>query len=402
MRKNNRIGFVRYLVIILIIFTSSIGSYAHSVELQLIASRGLVFQDGMASDEIRLLKDFFRIRGESNVPWGYSYDSKTKDLVKKFQKEKGIKQTGKVNKETLDLINKEIIDKEYKLSIRQPELDTNKDRIVINKSSNTLYFFKNGQIYRTYPVGTGKTPDKTPDGKHTIVTKAKNPYWGGAGVSDPIPGGDPSNPLGKRWMGISYGGGASYGIHGNSNPSSIGKYVSLGCIRMFNGDVEKFYEEVKKGTEVWIGNESTLIAYGVKFNDKFKVNYTKDKPLKDKSLIDKPKEVYDIQLVIKEEIYGLNHNIVNYKGINYYPMEDIVSYLGGGVETLPGEIKLSLGGKDISFPIESNISNVDGGVNKNIKAFTLNGKAYMPIRESLETFGYSVKWNEEGRLIIID
>ena len=41
--------------------------------------------------------------------------------------------------------------------------------------------------------------------------------------------------FGTRWMGLSK---PHYGIHGTNNPSSIGKAVSLGCIRMYNRDIE--------------------------------------------------------------------------------------------------------------------------------------------------------------------
>ncbi|MFD6440908.1 L,D-transpeptidase [Peribacillus sp. NPDC060186] len=43
-----------------------------------------------------------------------------------------------------------------------------------------------------------------------------------------------------------------YSIHGNNNEGSIGKYVSQGCVRMHNADVEKLYEKVQVGTPVAI------------------------------------------------------------------------------------------------------------------------------------------------------
>ncbi|WP_368484204.1 L,D-transpeptidase [Priestia aryabhattai] len=69
-----------------------------------------------------------------------------------------------------------------------------------------------------------------------------------------IPGGDPRNLLRKRWLGLNANGtyGDTYNIHGNNNESSIGKYVSQGCVRMHNADVEKLYDKVQVGTPVAI------------------------------------------------------------------------------------------------------------------------------------------------------
>lgn len=124
----------------------------------------------------------------------------------------------------------------------------NQDLIIINKYYNKLAYYHNGYLEMVAPVATGKTWDKTPVGFFKVVNKIKNrPYYTGK-----IPGGDPRNPLGKRWLGINANGtyGDTYGIHGNNNESSIGKYVSLGCVRMHNADVKKLYDKVQVGTPV--------------------------------------------------------------------------------------------------------------------------------------------------------
>ncbi|MEK1830416.1 L,D-transpeptidase family protein [Priestia megaterium] len=46
--------------------------------------------------------------------------------------------------------------------------------------------------------------------------------------------------------------GSVYGIHSNNNESIIGKYVSHGCVRTHNTDVEKLYEKVEVDTPVAI------------------------------------------------------------------------------------------------------------------------------------------------------
>jgi hypothetical protein len=59
--------------------------------------------------------------------------------------------------------------------------------------------------------------------------------------------GGPGNPLGARAL---YIGGTVYRIHGTNAPSSIGKRVSSGCIRMLNEDVMDLYARVNVGTKV--------------------------------------------------------------------------------------------------------------------------------------------------------
>ncbi|MBX9997300.1 L,D-transpeptidase [Priestia aryabhattai] len=126
----------------------------------------------------------------------------------------------------------------------------NKDLIIINKYYNKLAFFHDGKLEMVEPVATGKSWEKTPVGFFKVVNKIKNrPYYTGH-----IAGGDSRNPLGKRWLGINANGtyGDTYGIHGNNNEDSIGKYVSQGCVRMHNADIEKLYDKVQVNTPVAI------------------------------------------------------------------------------------------------------------------------------------------------------
>ncbi|QTH41834.1 L,D-transpeptidase [Cohnella sp. LGH] len=127
--------------------------------------------------------------------------------------------------------------------------------IMIDKSTNKLYFFEQGKLIKSFSVATGKKPSYTPEGLFTIREKIKNrPYY-----KEKIKGGDPKNPLGDRWLGlkVTINGKTSYayGIHGNNNEKSIGKYVSAGCIRMHNKEVRWLYDQVKTSTPVLIVKE---------------------------------------------------------------------------------------------------------------------------------------------------
>jgi len=59
--------------------------------------------------------------------------------------------------------------------------------------------------------------------------------------------GGPGNPMGARAL---YLGKTLYRIHGTNQPSTIGSYVSSGCIRLLNEDVEDLYSRVQTGTRV--------------------------------------------------------------------------------------------------------------------------------------------------------
>ena len=59
--------------------------------------------------------------------------------------------------------------------------------------------------------------------------------------------GGPGNPLGARAM---YLGSSEYRIHGTNDPSTIGKFVSSGCIRLTNEDVTDLFSRVDVGTKV--------------------------------------------------------------------------------------------------------------------------------------------------------
>jgi lipoprotein-anchoring transpeptidase ErfK/SrfK len=122
--------------------------------------------------------------------------------------------------------------------------------LIINKETNQLAFINEGEIAGTYGAATGKTTDLTPEGLFTVTVKAKDPYY----RKKNIPGGDPRNPLGTRWIGFDAEGtdGRIYGIHGTNQPSSIGKYISNGCIRMLNKNVEFIYDRVPLGTKVLV------------------------------------------------------------------------------------------------------------------------------------------------------
>jgi lipoprotein-anchoring transpeptidase ErfK/SrfK len=105
--------------------------------------------------------------------------------------------------------------------------------IIVSVGKRELSLLKDGRVIRTYPVGVGKMVTATPTGVFRIINKAPNP----------------GGPFGVMWMGLSL---PHYGIHGTNALWSIGKYVSKGCIRMYNDDVLELSKIVPIGTIVTI------------------------------------------------------------------------------------------------------------------------------------------------------
>lgn len=114
-----------------------------------------------------------------------------------------------------------------------PDPSTIPYSIVVYIGAKKLQLYRLGRLIRTYPIAVGKILTTTPTGEFYIVNR------------QPKPGG----PFGAYWLSLSK---LHYGIHGTNNPSSIGKAVSKGCIRMYNQDVTQLAATVPNGTKVTI------------------------------------------------------------------------------------------------------------------------------------------------------
>ncbi len=214
----------------------------------------LQLREGTASDEVLRIRKYLKIKGYTDKDEGYYFDWELREVVRSYQRDNGLNPDGIIGPNTFAVINEDIMANSILIDydIYLPEEVPQGQWILINKASNTLYHYNHRQLINKYPVASGKSSEYTPEGKFYIVAKFINPYWGGAGIYKPVAGGAPNNPLGKRWLGLNIKGGGTYGIHGNSDVYSIGKYASLGCIRMFNDDIESIYDIIDYNTPVWI------------------------------------------------------------------------------------------------------------------------------------------------------
>jgi len=130
-------------------------------------------------------------------------------------------------------------------------------KIVVELSTNKLYKYdENGNAIAVYPIASGKPSTPTDTGirivshietypyktapKHT--KRRRNPIAYGPkiiclDILNPKTG--QKSPIGEF-------------IHGNNDPTSIGKYASMGCMRMHNETVKELSKEVKRGDIVII------------------------------------------------------------------------------------------------------------------------------------------------------
>jgi lipoprotein-anchoring transpeptidase ErfK/SrfK len=125
--------------------------------------------------------------------------------------------------------------------------------IIIDTGATMLYYVLGSGRAIRYGVGVGRE-GFTWSGVQTISNKAEWPDWHPPArmiARQPyLPrfmAGGPGNPLGARAM---YLGSSEYRIHGTNDPTTIGKFVSSGCIRLTNDDVIDLFSRVGVGTKV--------------------------------------------------------------------------------------------------------------------------------------------------------
>ncbi|WP_232016255.1 L,D-transpeptidase family protein [Paenibacillus baekrokdamisoli] len=262
--------------------------------------------------------------------------------------------------------------------------DNNNDLIIINKKTNKLAYFSNGEMIKTFSVATGKKKQLTPEGTFKIANKIKNrPYY-----KDKIPGGDPHNPLGDRWLGLDVNGtkGTTYAIHGNNNERSIGKYVSAGCIRMKNDEIHWLFSQVKINTDVIITN-STLTLEHIAANHGYQIGQMK---FEGKLLVNGVRKELDSDLLLS------NSQV-------FIPLRECFEILGAKVEwsQLTGIVTATIGNRIITHkPLTSKAA--VNGVSIAITTSRLqDDKVMLPLRNIAEITGYKVIWDAKGKTIQI-
>jgi len=130
-------------------------------------------------------------------------------------------------------------------------------KLEVDKQNNQVRVLaKDGALLAAYPASVGSEEKPAPSGTLKVVRVAHGPTY----TYDPafkfrgvkadeklhIAAG-PNNPVGSVWIALSE---KSYGIHGSSEPSKVGKVDSHGCVRMTNWDAVALAKIVRKGMPV--------------------------------------------------------------------------------------------------------------------------------------------------------
>ena len=125
--------------------------------------------------------------------------------------------------------------------------------VIIDTPNTFLYYVLGSGKAIRYGIGVGRQ-GFTWSGVKSVERKTEWPDWYPPAemiARQPylprMVAGGPGNPLGARAM---YIGGTEYRIHGTNDPTSIGKHVSSGCIRLTNEDVKDLYGRVQIGAKV--------------------------------------------------------------------------------------------------------------------------------------------------------
>jgi hypothetical protein len=179
--------------------------------------------------------------------------------------------------------------------------------IVINLPAYSLTLYQGDELLVTYQVAIGSPKYPTPSGEKFIRQVVLNPWWyppkdseWAKDAEDTPPGAD--NPLGRVKLPLE--GGGYYLLHGTSNPNSIGKAVSHGCIRLQNAHILELAEIIlalvpnrNQGNDISKYQEDESITYlvNLKLPVRVKIKY-------------ETIEVRDTQVLIHPDIYRRGAN----------------------------------------------------------------------------------------------
>jgi lipoprotein-anchoring transpeptidase ErfK/SrfK len=129
------------------------------------------------------------------------------------------------------------------------------ETVIVDKSEGALKAVDaGGKLIAQFPATMGSSRDPLPIGEWTIQGVSRNPdfhynpklFWDVNDSKEAVllkPG--PNSPVGVVWLDLSK---PHYGIHGTSEPQTIGRAESHGCVRLTNWDAARLAQMVKPGT----------------------------------------------------------------------------------------------------------------------------------------------------------
>jgi len=141
---------------------------------------------------------------------------------------------------------------------KSPESGAPSISIKIDMKTNMLGVFEADKLVAAYPVTVGSAQTASPIGEWKVRAVTKLPrfrydkqmlkYGERSGNFHMLPPG-PNSPVGVIWIALNKKG---IGLHGTSEPETIGRAASHGCVRLANWDVVRLAQKVKAGVPVSI------------------------------------------------------------------------------------------------------------------------------------------------------
>jgi len=117
---------------------------------------------------------------------------------------------------------------------------------VIRLDKHELSLMVDGRYAGRFAIGVGCDQPKL-EGEYTVREKGINPVYRGPDGTT-VPGGDPRNPLGKIWIGLS----DNVGLHGTVDPQNVGRDDNRGTICLGDRDIDDLYGILSVGSRVVI------------------------------------------------------------------------------------------------------------------------------------------------------
>lgn len=350
---------------------------------------------------------------------------------------------------------------------------TLQEGLVINLPERGVYLFKDGECIAFYPCAIGMGGRfATPTGDTRIVNKQVDPTWDPpewANLKEPI-GPGPNNPLGDRWIGLGIDG---VGLHGTTQPMSIGQNASHGCMRMYPHVVRILFDQVKVGMPVRIVYETVKV--GVSDDHKLFVqtypdvygqvadrtallrekiaraglsDFVDEAALKrlaaDKSGL--PQRVLGDDIVIKVNNQRIATSVAPFlREGQIWTSSEVLRAMGARLHYQEKTLMVTMNGKTVRFETESRTDpkkaeshetphtaaspsflstaqaspspgetsetpdaspSTDAGASRTIETLEFvprrfNGKALVPVKPLLQTFGLTFKWLPKHKTLLI-
>lgn len=130
------------------------------------------------------------------------------------------------------------------------------DRVLVDKSDRQLHLIRDGQVWKSYPIGLGFAPEghkrqqgdgRTPEGDYRLDWRnPKSQFYLSIHISYP----DAGDKAVARKRGVSPGG--DIFIHGRHNPAARRRDWTWGCIAVTDKAMDEIWQLVPNGTPITI------------------------------------------------------------------------------------------------------------------------------------------------------